>query len=251
MSSIATSLTVFACTFGGALLGMLLRATLPERHLDAATKDVVKLGTGVIATMTALSLGALLASAKASYDTQNREVTEMSAKIVVLDRFLAAYGPETKASRDLLRGDVVAAIDRIWPANHSRPPKLEPMGGYSQLYDAIQGLTPSSELQRSLQARALNKVVDIGEKHVLLAAQQGDTPLFKPLMVALIFWLTITFISLSLHAPPNFTIIATLLVCALSVSSAILLVRDMSTPFDGFVQVSSAPLRNALKHLGQ
>jgi hypothetical protein len=43
---------VFTCTFAGALFGMWLRATLPEHQLDADARDTVKVGIGLIATMT-------------------------------------------------------------------------------------------------------------------------------------------------------------------------------------------------------
>jgi len=58
----------FACVFGGALLGMLLRRLVPEHHLDADSRNVVNLGMALIATMSALVLGLLIASAKNSYD---------------------------------------------------------------------------------------------------------------------------------------------------------------------------------------
>src|SRR5512141_439617 len=70
MSSLAISAVVFACVFGGTLLGMVLRALLPEQHLSSESKDVVKLGMGLIGTMTALVLGLLIASAKSSFDAQ-------------------------------------------------------------------------------------------------------------------------------------------------------------------------------------
>ena len=79
MSAMAISWIVFACVFGGALLGMLLRAVLPEHHLSTESKDIVRLGMGLIATMAALVLGLLIASAKSAYDTQRSEFTQMSA----------------------------------------------------------------------------------------------------------------------------------------------------------------------------
>lgn len=54
MGSMTTLVMTFACTMGGALLGMLLRRFLPEHHLHDESKDVLKLGAGVIATLTAL-----------------------------------------------------------------------------------------------------------------------------------------------------------------------------------------------------
>src|SRR5713226_6343005 len=110
MSSLATSGIIFGCVFGGALVGMFLRAVLPERHLSPETKDVVKLGMGLIATMAALVLSLLIASAKSSFDTQRSELAQLSANIILLDRVLAVYGPETQDARELLRRAAVGAI---------------------------------------------------------------------------------------------------------------------------------------------
>src|SRR5262245_32397061 len=126
MSDIAISVTVFACVFAGALLGMYLRVILPEHHLSTDSKDVVKLGMGLIATMVALVLGLLIASTKGSYDTQRSEVRQISANIILLDRILAHYGPETQDARDLLRRAVVRALDQTWPEDRSQPAQLTP-----------------------------------------------------------------------------------------------------------------------------
>jgi len=107
-------LIIFACVFGGALLGVYLRGVLPEEHLSGDSKDTVRLGMGLVGTMAALVLGLLVASAKNFYDTQTSELIGMSAKIVLLDRVLAHYGPETKEARDLLRSAVARALDRLW-----------------------------------------------------------------------------------------------------------------------------------------
>ncbi len=89
---------VFVGMFGGALVGMALRGRLPDHHLAKDTEDAVKLGLGVIATMTALVVGLLLASAKTTRDATERELTLFSADLVLLDRNLAQYGPETDAA---------------------------------------------------------------------------------------------------------------------------------------------------------
>jgi hypothetical protein len=67
--------------------------------------------------------------------------------------------------------------------------------------------------------------------------------------VVLLFWLTITFTSFGLFAPANATVLAVLLVCALSVSGAILLVLEMDDPFEGLITVSAEPLRYAHSRL--
>ena len=78
MAPLAISLIVLASIFAGALLGMYLRVRLPESHLNADTKDVVRLGVGLIGTLTALVIGLMIASAKSSYDTQSA-YSQMSA----------------------------------------------------------------------------------------------------------------------------------------------------------------------------
>ena len=89
MSPLLMSLIVFACVLGGAFLGMFLRNRLPEHHLSAATKDVVRLGTGLIGTIAGLVLGLLIASANSTYETQSSQVQQLTANIVLLDRTLA------------------------------------------------------------------------------------------------------------------------------------------------------------------
>ncbi len=103
MNPLLMSVIVFACVSAGAFLGMFLRNTVPKHHLSEATKDVVKLGTGLIGTITGLVLGLLIASANSTYETQSSQVQQMTANIVVLDQTLAQYGPEAVSARNLMR----------------------------------------------------------------------------------------------------------------------------------------------------
>src|SRR5215469_18008071 len=109
MGTAATCSIVFASLFTGAMFGMFLRPLLPGNHLNEDSKGVVNLGAGIIGTMAALVLGLLVASAKGNYDTRYNEVLDASAKIALLDRILAQYGPEAKSTREQLRGTVANA----------------------------------------------------------------------------------------------------------------------------------------------
>jgi hypothetical protein len=107
-----------------ALIGMILHVKLPDHHLDADARDVVKLVMGLIATMSALVLSLLIASASSSYDQQSNELKALAANIILLDRTLEAYGPGAKVVRDTLRDVVRQAHDRIWSSNGVRPEAL-------------------------------------------------------------------------------------------------------------------------------
>jgi hypothetical protein len=250
MSSIAISLIVFACIFGGALVGTFLRAALPHEHLSAESKDVVKLGMGLVATMSALVLGLLVSSAKASFDTQGAEVQEMSVKVLLLDRGLAHYGPEAKETREMLRLLVNHDLDRLWPQERSRNSKLDKPASADDLYDKILALSPKDDTQRALKSQAMSVALDLGHTRWLMYAQAANA-VSKPLLAALVFWLTMIFISFGLYAPRNATVLAALFVSGLSVSGAIFLILEMFTPFSGVLGISSDPLRTLLVRLGQ
>ena len=246
MSAIGIGLIVLVCVFGGSILGMVLHTILPEQHLSADSKDVIKLGMGLIATMSALVLALLTNSAKGSFDTQRNELTQMSANIILLDRVLAHYGPETKDARDLLKGTVNNMINRMWPQEGSGP-QLQPVAAEA-FYDKIQTLSPQNDVQRQLQAQAVKISVDIGQSRWLLF-EQGGRSIPMPFLVLLIFWVTVIFLSFGLFAPRNATVIVTLFLCALSLSGAIYLILELDHPFGGLVQISSAPLRSALSQI--
>lgn len=250
MSSTGISLIVFACVFGGALFGVLLRSTLPERHLSADTKDIVRLGMGLVGTLAALVLGLLIASAKGSYDTQNNELIQFSANVGLLDRILAHYGPEAKDTRGQLRTAALAVCDRMWPKDHSGRSGLMPSASSELVYDSIQRLSPKNDIQHSLQAQALNSANTVGQTRWLMYAQSAS-PLPLPLLMVLVLWLTIIFISFGLFAPRNTTVLASLFVSALSVSCAILLIVDLYQPFGGLIEIPSGPLRTIVAHLGR
>jgi len=251
MSSIAISSIVFASVFGGALLGMFLRVTLPQHHLNEGSKDVVRLGMGLVATLSALVLGLLIASAKGSYDAQSNELTQMSAQIVLLDRVLAHYGPETKEARDLLRNSVAHVLGQRWSKGRTGSSQLEPQSaGGEVLFDKIQELSPKDDAQRLLQAQALAIAVSVGQTRWLMY-EQGATSISMPVLIVLVFWLATIFVSFGLFTSPNGTVIASLFVSALSVSGAILLILEMYSPYAGLIQISSAPLRAALAQLGK
>ncbi len=251
MSAMAISWTVFACLFAGGLLGTWLRTALPEHHLSTESKDMVRLGMGMIATMSALVLGLLIASAQSSYSTQRSELTQMSTNVILLDRALAHYGPETKEVQGLLRGVVVRTLNQVWAEEGSQSGPLEQREAKGEvLYDKLHDLTPQNDAQRSLQSQALSLAFTIGQTRWLMF-EQGGRSIPNPFLVVLVCWLTIIFVSFGIFAPLNATVVIVLFVCALSIAGAIFLILELDQPFAGWIKIPSTPLRNALALLGQ
>src|SRR5215831_12617364 len=172
MSSPVIGLIAFTCIFGGAILGIVIRSKLPEHHLDSESKDVVKLGIGVIAMMTALLLGLVTASAKSAFDSQAALVRNSAAEILTLDRLLVRYGPETQDIRDLLRRVVAYRLALMWPDAASGAPSVPPDGAAPMgetIEDRILELLPHTDAQRMFKSRALTITGNVLQARWLVA----------------------------------------------------------------------------------
>lgn len=251
MNPIATSLFVFVCAFGGALLGMFIRRLLPEHHVGPESKEVIRAGMGLVASMVALVLGLLVYSAKSFFDTQTNEVTQLAASVVLLDRVLAHYGPESADARAELQRSINRQIDVLWSQDSSQSANIHlgtPTG--EAILDKIHELSPKDDRQRSLQSQALSLALQMGQTRLLMF-EQRSVPVPTLLLVLLIFWLFALFISFGLFAPPNLTVVASLFVASAAICGAVFLIVEMYYPYGGLIQVSSAPLRAALAQLGR
>jgi hypothetical protein len=245
------SLVAFVCIFGGTLLVIFASARISKRRLSEDSKNAIKQGVGVIATLAALVLGLLLASAKTSYDTQSGRITQLTANLILLDRLLGQYGPEAKPAREAVRAQVPILVERIWRENSSGLSKLSPFEADPRsetIFQYIQNLAPQNDSQRSLQSRAVRLLTDIGQTRLLLYSEGGETiPL--PFLAVLIFWLAIVFASFSLFTHPNGIVIAVLCLCTVSVSASIFLILALDQPFRGLMAIPREPLLNALAPL--
>ena len=252
MSALVIAAFTFAGVFGSALCGVLLRRVIPDEHLTEEAKDVVKLSMGLVATMTALLLGLLVASAKGAYDAKKAEVAQMAARIAYLDQTLVNYGPGAADSRLLLRAIVERMISKIWPETPAAAALADDPSGFrsERLFDAIEKLTPADDLQRSLKTQAMTATSDLSQMRWLLA-EQGDSSISGPLLIIVISWLALLFLSFALFAPPNVVVLVSLLVAAASVSGGILLILELDRPFDGFVRISDQPMRHTLTYLAR
>jgi len=251
MNTTLTALFVFGFLIGTVLLGMGLRRVLPEDHLSAESKDVVKLAMGLVATMAALVLGLLVSSAKGAYDTERSEVIQMAAKIAFLERLLSVYGPEAAEARAQVRQTLEEAVRQMWPEEARRPALLAPnVQAGNVAYAAIQHLAPNDDAQRGAKAQAMTLATDIGQLRSLLVAQSVAS-ISIPMLIILVFWLAIIFLGFSVLAPPNATAIVALMISALAVSGAIFLILELDQPFGGLIRISSEPMLNALHQLAK
>ncbi len=253
MNGLALAAVSAGSIFSGTLLGLTVRRFLPQHHLSEDSKDAVKLAAGMISMMAALVLGLLVSSAKSNFDSTNQALTESSAKIILIDRLLANYGPETKEVRETLRAAASASMAMLWPEEFSAAVDrklFERTGAMEQVLQKVRNLKPQTDNQKSLQDR----VQSLGHEIMLtrwVQIEQAQTTLPVTFLVILLFWLTMLYTTFGMLAPRNATVITVMFIGALAVATAVFLIVEMSHPMEGAMKVSSGPLRKALEHLGR
>jgi len=251
MNAYLVASIVLACICAATGLGMRLNAVLPRHHLSPETKDAVRIGMGLVATMAAMILGLLVASAKGSYDTEKGEVTQMAVKFAFLDRVLVNYGPETQTARQALRQAAAGVIARIWAEAAIGRGPVDPGSALSDILPkAIQKLSPQDDAQRTFKSQAAAVANDLGQMRWLLFEQTGSS-ISTPLLIMVVSWLTIIFGSVGLFAPRNPTVVGALMLAALAVSGAIFLILELDQPFGGLIQISDRPILNVLDQLAK
>lgn len=247
MSSLVIAPLVFLCCLAAALSGMALQRKVPNDHLDSETKDVVKLVLGLIATMAALVLGLLIASAKTAYDTQADELQLVAVNIVQIDEMLALYGPQTREARAMLKAEVADAHRHVWPAN-SAPPEIVDdtyRADADAFFQKLHALQPATDSQRYALTAALQLGVSLGHTRILMREQLGGGVPWL-LLTVLVFWVTVLFLGFGLFGRLHLTMVVVFLIGAVSVASAIFLILELSQPYAGVMRISDAPLRHAL-----
>jgi len=265
MTAFTFAAVTLVITFGTALLGTIIRERLPPAHVSKESQDVIRLGMGLVATMTALLLGLVTAAAKGSFDSQDTAVRNAAAGMLTLDRLLARYGPETKPTRDLLRHAVGLRLETMWPdtqgttsARGARtqidldmPADQQPGAALGeQIENQILALSPQTDTQRWLKSESLKLTEEVLKtRWRLLSSAGGSVP--RTFLFVVIFWLGTTFGSFGLSAPRNGTVITVLFISAFSVAAAVFLILELDGPFEGLIKISSGPLQYTLSNLGR
>ena len=251
MSSITAFVASFIAILLGAAGGMWLRRHPSIDALDPGSKDVIRLGAGFLATLAALVIGLMIASAKNFYDGQSTNVYQLAANAVLADQILANYGPEARQARSLLRQGTPQTMARIRRREPAAVPADRPSSSAKPASGSIErskSLKPANDEQRVLKTRLGQITTDLARTRLLIFTQ-SDTAIPVPFFIVLVFWLTAIFASFCLFAEASAIVIASVLVFAISVSSALFLIVDLSHPFEGLMQISDHHLRLVLPEL--
>ena len=242
------ALTCLCFILAGTFVGVWLRSRLPEHHLSKESESVVKLGVGLIATLSALVLGLLISSAKSTYDAKASEVNQITANIIMIDQLLSEYGPDVRPAREKLRSSVQGMVQKMWNEGNEKSANsgaFTPTAAGVETWRLVNSLPTQTEMQRGLSGQITEAAKSLSQLRLLLFAQSGGS-IPAPFLVILVFWLTIIFASFSLFGPMNTTVLAFTFLFAASAAGAIFLIYELNSPFTGMLQISKTPMLDAL-----
>jgi hypothetical protein len=251
MSALTTSMAVAAFVFAGGMIGLHLHRLLSERQLSKETQDVIRLGTGMLSVLASLVLGLMIATANTSCTSTSTAVRAYAADLTALDQTLRDYGDEALAARREVRNYTTKLLNDVWTRQYYHPYMVEDREAGSILehvQESIRGLNPANHDQQWLADEGLRLSTSLLRERWLLIERTG--PSVQPVMVViLVSWVAAIFVSFGMNAPRHATMHTVFLVLSLAIGSAMFLILEMDSPFDGVMQISGQPVETALEHM--
>ena len=235
MDSLHVTFTTFGIICAAIASGFILRRLLHEHHLSPQTQDAVKLATGIIATLAALVLGLLVASGKQGFDSRAAEARTFVINLTLLDRSMRLYQPPLTEERTAMAKFAEDMRDKLWNED-SRLGNNDALSQLDQIRNKFRNLDPQTLQDQSLKARYMSL-----SDGLILAANEllqdgNDIP---PAFVVIVdAWLAIIFLGFGLFAPFNRVSIAALVIAAAAVALSLLIIIEMSEPFQGLITIS-------------
>lgn len=247
MNEIRIAIFAFLCLTAASLSALFFYHRLPEHQRRGDTQQVLHLIANIFVVMTSLVLGLMISSAKTRFDAVHQDVHSYATELILLDRMLFLYGPQAGDTRQKLLAYTERAANGHWTAEGGLSDKtserlLEDVGA------SLRNLQPAQEPQLSIwndMRDQYRKVLEL--RWSLVEQAEGSLP--RPLMLMVVAWLVLIFAVFGFRAPRNAIVVIGFVAAAALIGGAIYLIVDMDAPFEGPIQVSSAPLQRALTEM--
>jgi len=249
MREVPIAILIFFCLLAASLGGRAISERLPSSHRQDDTLNAVRQVASIFVVMTSLVLGLMISSAKNTFEGVDHNVHSLATSLIILDRTLVQFGPETNDTRQRLLDYTKRAANG---ARHGDP-LLAHQASESLLNDvgkSLRAIKPKNPEQLALWEDARHQFQKVFElRWIIVEQSEGTIPV--PLLVMLVAWLALIFASFGYRAPRNPVVTGSFVLSSLLVAGAIYLIMDMDVPFSGPIQVSPIPLQRAITELQQ
>ena len=252
MNPLARTLIVALLTFASGLLGFLLQWLLPVQEV-AGARNMIGSIIGFVTLLLALVLGLLVWTTYGVYTNQNAESQSLGPLILKLDLALEQYGPEADRGRDLLRAAVMRARDRFWGGDGwtgGVTPYAQLRADLHDIVSFFAALEPATDRQKQLITTAMPNFMQVVETTLLMTRQLAN-PVPKLLLVVVIGWAALLFMSFGLLGAFNGFSVAVEALGSIAVASAIYLILEFSQPYSGLFRISPVGVDNLIAVIGR
>ena len=245
--SLALAILTAACLFGSFIAVLLYHQAAPEPYRSPDTIASLRLGIGVVATLSTFVLGLMISNVKTNFDTVQRDLRTLSIEMVSIDHALREYGPGGAEARSTLLGYARQALRGTAPTDGSPVVVADPVA--RALLDRtailVNGLPASGTEQSYYLEQAKAGIKDLIKSRLTIISEY--TSYFQPMILTvLIVWLCLLFGSFGYGAPRNRLVVLSALMASLTVASAVFLMVELDSAFDGIITISDEPLRLAI-----
>jgi hypothetical protein len=251
MKSIFISVAVGVATFGFGMLGLYLRRLLPEQHMSAGSKDMIRAIMGLVSLLLALVLGTLVGSAWGFFTNQKANIESLCARSLELDLTFRQYGAETQPLRDALKGSMTGAYDAIWGGGATYQQQFD-VGAYMSRFErwneTISSLSPHSPAQTQLLSAMIASSAAFQQTRMLTSLQLAS-PLSWPVLLVVVSWAMLLFCGFGVLSGLNSTSVAALAFGSFAVASAIFLILELSQPYTGLLRIPAASMEQTIAAL--
>jgi hypothetical protein len=246
--TVVVSVGVAVAMFAAGALGLVLQRLLPEHHVKNA-RDMIGGMLGLITLLLALVLGLLIWTGYGVFNTQKTELQTLAARALEFDLEMSQYGPDGGHGREILRKDLIWAVEQFWGTDESKAAAYDASyANINAMSNFLENLHPTTDAQSGLLAQARGHYGAIGETRLLMSLQLIDAVSW-PLLITVTSWSCVLFCGFGLLSRLNATTLVALALGACSVASAIFLILDFSQPYTSPLRISPAALEQVIVDL--
>jgi hypothetical protein len=241
---------IFLCLAGASIGTLLTYRKLKPQHRHKETGETVRLIANLFVVMTSLVLGLMINASRSGFEEVNRNVHGLASQLIVLDRTLRAYGPETGAARRDLLAYAERARSGTWPAKGAplvSDPEAERL--LTAVGTDLRAIETDTPMRTELLRDARVQFQQVEQMRWVLTGESAMGIPGSPFILMLTAWLTLIFASIAFRAPRSKAVIAIFLVAAGLIAGTLFLVMDLDRPFDGPIHVSPRPFDRTIAEM--
>jgi hypothetical protein len=230
---------VAIATFGSGMVGFGLQWLLPAQAI-ADGKGAVGAVSGLIVLLLALVLGLVIWSSYGVFTTQVAETLSLGPIVLQLDLALEQLGPQGAKGRDILKSQALSHKARFWGdarALRSQASYAISKSDTKDMAEFFAGVRPATDEEKQALATARQLSGSMIQTQLLMARQLAS-PVPPFLIMVVLGWAMLLFASYGVLYTFSAVSVAAAALGSIAVASAVMLIFELSQPYDGNFRIS-------------